>query len=87
MGGGQEILRLRTVVPRDHRIEIVLPENVPEGPADVEVTVTPTNVGDNGDWRVRRMAWLAELDAVRKKHAHLNVRLSEAVIEMRREEG
>jgi len=85
--GEIETLRVRAVVPKDHRVEITLPENVPEGPVDMVVTLTPASGESDEARRVRVRASLAGLAALRDKYAHLDLRLSETVIEMRREEG
>ena len=34
-------LKIKGVIPKDRRVEISLPAGVPEGPVDLEVTITP----------------------------------------------
>lgn len=84
-----ETLRIKTIVPKNHRVEITLPPEVPEGPAEMVVTIKPTaSLSDSDEERLaRRSEVLADLRKLREKYAHRNFRLSEAVIEVRREEG
>ncbi len=68
-------------------MEITLPADVPEGPADLEVTVTPASTPGGADWRERRSTMLDGLRRLREEFGGRDIRLSEAVIEVRREEG
>ncbi len=82
-----ETLRIKTIVPKNHRVEITLPPEVPEGPAEMVVTVKPTASPSDEERLAKRSEVLADLRKLREKYAHRNFRLSEAVIEVRREEG
>ena len=79
-------LRIKTVVSKDHRIEISLPPEVPEGPVDIEMTVTPSRA----DAKNGKVDWddvLVRLRKLRESFAGRDIRLSEEVIKLRQEEG
>lgn len=77
-----ERLRFRTIIPKSRHVEIDLPPGVPEGPADVLVVVEPRQPPPSADG-LREI--LAELASFRKRFDGREIRLSEAVIEERRE--
>ena len=79
-------LKIKAIVSKDHRLQIELPAEVPEGPVELEVTVTgPSGSGSNGryDWA----AGLERLRLFRNSLEGLDLRLSDEVIRSRREEG
>lgn len=80
--------RIRTVIPKSHRIEIDIPAEIPEGPADVEITVIPAaSPTDEENRQAGLEMWLDEMRLLREKYAARDLRLSEAVIEERRQTG
>lgn len=81
-----ETVRLRTIVPKSHRIEIDLPPQVPEGPADVLVIVETPPAHADGDKKKNLLLLLDDLQAFREQFRGRDIRLSDAVIEERRED-
>ena len=82
-----EMLRLHTVVPKNHRVQITLPAEVPVGPAELEVVVrSEAHLPDAGR-RSNLLKILDELKASRRQFDGRDIRLSEAVLEERREEN
>jgi len=79
-------LKIKAVVPKDHRVEIVLPPEVPEGPVELEVTVTRT-AGNGPDCPHDWGPALERLRRLRESLEGLDLRLSDEVIKLRREEG
>jgi len=79
-------LKIKAVVPKDHRVEIALPFSVPEGPVELEVTVT--QVAGNGP--DRQYDWgpaLERLRQLRDSLEGLDLKMSDEVIKLRHEEG
>jgi hypothetical protein len=79
-------IRIHTTVPKDHRVEISLPPEVPEGPADLAIIVTPTAPADGEDWRADRREMLARLAEFRERFKGRNLNMAEEVIKLRRED-
>lgn len=79
-------LRIKTVVSKDHRVEIALPPEVPEGPVEIEMTVTQAG-REVDDARPEWDEVLARLRKLRERFAGRDIRLSDEVIRTRREEG
>jgi hypothetical protein len=80
-------LKIKGVMPKDRRVEISLPAGVPEGPVDLEVTITPAAQGGLSQPADGMNAVLDELREFRKQFEGRDIRLSDAVIELRQEEG
>ena len=74
-----ESLTVRTIIHRNRRVAIRLPRDVPEGPA--ELTVSIRSDKDTRKMKVHRM--LARLRLLRRELGG-HVRLSQAVIQERR---
>ena len=78
-------LKIKAVVSKDHRVDIAVPPEVPEGPVDIEMTITPeTAIGGSDDPQGIREV-LGRLREFRKQFEGRDIRLSDAVIELRRE--
>jgi len=79
-------IKIKTIVPKNRRVEVPLPPEVPEGPVELSITVanTGTETADNNaGWS----AILSELRKLRERIPERNIGLSDEVIRMRREEG
>ena len=80
-------LKIKGVVPKDRKVEISLPPEVPEGPVDLEVVITAATQGGPNQPADGMDAVLDELREFRKQFEGRDIRLSDAVIELRQEEG
>lgn len=78
-------LKIKGVIPKDRRVEISLPAGVPEGPVDLEITITPAAQGRPSQHADGMDAVLDELREFRKQFEGRDIRLSDAVIELRQE--
>ena len=82
-----QTLRMHTVVPKDRRLEISLPPEVPEGPTEIVIILEPAKDGYQGvASRQAVVESLKRLRDLRGKTAGRNVRLSDAVLEERHAE-
>ena len=79
-------LKIKGVVPKDRKVEIILPPEVPEGPVDIEVTITPVTADRAVRARDDVDEMLDRLREFRKQFEGRDILLSDAVIELRREE-
>jgi hypothetical protein len=79
-------LRIKAIVPKDHRVEIAVPPDVPEGPVEIEMTFTP-EPGDAGNGKPDWDEVLDRLRELRESLAGRDIRLSDEVIKLRQEEG
>lgn len=83
-----QTVHLHAVVPKDRRLEISLPLEIPEGPADMLLIVETVREGQSPDAEIHAMrSALERLRSVRERTAGKQIRLSDAVIEERRAEG
>jgi hypothetical protein len=78
--------KIKGVIPKDRRVEISLPPEVPEGPVDLEVTITPVTADRAVRTRDDVDEMLDRLREFRKQFEGRDIRLSDAVIELRQEE-
>jgi hypothetical protein len=76
----------RTRIPKSHRVLVTVPPEVPEGPAELTVTVSPVNHLTKAERRTRVRKMLVRLAALRREFAHTGLNLSEEVIRQRHEE-
>ncbi|MEK7766447.1 MAG: hypothetical protein AAB368_09435 [bacterium] len=79
-------LKIKAFVPKDHRVEIALPPEVPEGDVELEVTVSSAVA----EVREKPYNWGPALDRLRDLRGDLkslDLGLSDEIIRMRREEG
>lgn len=79
-----EMLRVHTMVPRNHRVQITLPDGVPEGPAEL-VVVVEHDARKPEARQANLLQLLDELRDFRRQFEGRDVWLSDAVIEERRE--
>jgi len=78
-------IKVKAVVPKDHRVEISLPPEVPEGPVELEVRVAASPEAADGPDRMLEV--LAELREARRRYVGPPVLLSAAVSELRNAGG
>ena len=78
-------IKVKAIVPHNHRVEISLPPEVPEGPVELEVRVAAPPGASNGPDRM--LAVLAELREARKRYSGPPPLLSAAVSELRNAGG
>jgi len=79
-----QTLHFHAVVPKDRRLEIALPPEIPEGPVDMVLVLESAKEAQTTEARHGAMRTALErLRGVRAKTAGRQVRLSEAVIEER----